>query len=90
MYDTEICLKDEMDMKVNDTLSIPIALLREETILRETPRFIEEIEMWCTSELCDDYAIRHESMSIRKNPYYPFQAYFNSETDAIMFKMRWM
>ncbi len=68
---------------------IPKEMIAPDTRPLERVRFSEEIEAWCATEI-GAFDLKFANMADRKWYDYAFEAIFENESDAVLFKMRWM
>lgn len=69
---------------------IPEALMRMETRPLLSPSLLDEIEDWCRGQLVGGFSIKWVPMTDRVNYSNAFEIKFDNDSDAVLFKMRWM
>ena len=69
---------------------VPTILLDLKTIALEAVELRSDVAEWCREELTEKVSLTYRSLHDRLVYDVPFEITFANETDAILFKMRWM
>jgi len=69
---------------------LPESLMRMETRVLLNPAFTAEVDEWCKTELTGAFSIKYVPLSDRLVYENAFEIIFANDTDAVLFKMRWL